>query len=135
MGLSLLPQERKRSFPPWALLSVFSSHTSRLTDEAGLNVFEGEGGSQHPTSWICNSTQMLRILGKEIVGGFSQGLLQKLSCTQKVLPGLCSGDPEPPMWHDPGPQLWVSGGALGKGKSLSLQCLSCTKWNDLGLNR
>lgn len=76
---------------------------------------------------------VLRILGKKLFAEFSEGLLQKLSCIQKVLPKLCNGD----LGHHYSttiPALGLRRGS-GEGGSLQcLQCLSCTKLNDLGLN-
>lgn len=84
----------------------------------------------HPE--FCNSTHVPKRLGNQLLGIISPGLLAKLSCAQKVPVGLLNEDPEPLALPS---QLPSSGGALGKGDSLSVMCLSCTKPNDLGLNR
>lgn len=89
-------------------------------------------GSQCPGSWVCNSTRVPGILGSKLLGQLSQELLQKLSCAQKVLDGLCSG-----AWSHPHGTAFPALGlwrVSGDGGSLSLKCLSCTKLKDLGLN-
>ena len=124
---------------PLGETKIFPTHGAFQVSSAQASPHQGRnwvvGGREysnflHPE--FCNSTHVPKRPGNQLLGGISLGLLAKLGCAQEVLAGLLSEDLEPLALPS---QLPSSGGALGKGESLSVMCLSCTKPNDLGLNR